>query len=203
MQWWLLAQCFDWHVVLLADWLCIDWQAGAGGYEWQVSGQQLLSALPSRLGHPSRGPQPLHLQQPQGKLYMTWNQHLMCSPCLSSLSFWGAGTVLITIRQSPGRLGDSPPLSLYFVLFSSSCCCWAALPFSGLSTTHWRSHWPTRTSRSSTACAGDGEIAGPGGCVEGEEWKSRCLRRSTGRKRSRTQGWSCMQWWTLRPKRHF
>lgn len=75
MQWYWLAQCCDWHAsledILHADWLFVDWQAGGGGYEWQVSGQQLLSALPSRPGHPSRDRQPLHFQQPQGKLSNT------------------------------------------------------------------------------------------------------------------------------------
>lgn len=45
------------------------WQAGAGRHERQVSGQQLLSALPSRPAHPTGGHQSLHLQQPQGKLH--------------------------------------------------------------------------------------------------------------------------------------
>lgn len=74
----ILAQCVYRHEsykdVLLADWLCVDWQAGGWGYEWQISGQQLLSAVPSRPGHPSRDCQPLHLQQPQGNLYRTRTQ---------------------------------------------------------------------------------------------------------------------------------
>lgn len=76
MQWSWLS---EWSVtdmkarkeILGVDWLCIDWQAGGGGYEWQVSGQQFLSALPSRPEHPSRDRQPLHLQQPQGELRST------------------------------------------------------------------------------------------------------------------------------------
>lgn len=59
------------------------------------------------------------------------------------------------------------------------------------------------SSGSSSACARDGEVAEPAGCIGVERWRSLCSRKSPVRKRSMTRGWSCRQWWTPRPKRLF
>lgn len=94
-------------------------------------------------------------------------------------------------------------LPLSCAISSSSCCCWAALRSSGLCITHWRSHWAMWSSGSCPASARDGEVAEAAGGIGVERWRSRCLRRSPGRKRSMTRAWSCREWWTRRPKRVF
>ena len=133
---------------------------------------------------------------------MVINSTFMYSPPALAFSSTSSKHVSSCYQENPVTC-YWPTLSFSFGVSSSSCCCWAVLLYSGLSTIHWKSHWPTWTSGASSAFVGDGVVTGPGGGTEAEEWRRLWWRGRMMKKRSGTQGWSCTQCWTPRPNRRF